>query len=285
VKVEKDSPLSIDWYTFYNGYQALLCVPKGSLSAYQSAAYWQNFQRIVEYPSTDVNQDQETDVVDVVDIARYVVGTPSENFVVFLADLNEDNAVTVGDAVVLVNEIAGDTDWQSKRRGEAVVEQNELALLKNADGSLSLRLEGDTDFTAFQFCLTLPEDVDVESMMLNANRKQGHQLLFNQMADGTYRVAALSLTNKAFRNRAGELLNILPAGTWDGLVTLTDIHFITANGTDYAFDTLQVGEATGIGEIANSETADKTIYNLGGQRLTAPQRGLNIINGKKVFIK
>jgi hypothetical protein len=32
--------------------------------------------------------------------------------------------------------------------------------------------------------------------------------------------------------------------------------------------------------------SDKTlIFNLAGQRLTAPRKGLNIINGKKVMVK
>ena len=33
----------------------------------------------------------------------------------------------------------------------------------------------------------------------------------------------------------------------------------------------------------NSDNAE--IYNLNGQRVAAPQKGLNIINGKKVVIK
>ena len=32
-------------------------------------------------------------------------------------------------------------------------------------------------------------------------------------------------------------------------------------------------------------TDDDAIYNLAGQRLSKPQRGLNIIGGKKVLIK
>lgn len=43
-------------------------------------------------------------------------------------------------------------------------------------------------------------------------------------------------------------------------------------------------DATGIGEIVNEENRPDVIYDLQGRRLKAPKRGLNIINGKKVFI-
>ena len=43
---------------------------------------------------------------------------------------------------------------------------------------------------------------------------------------------------------------------------------------------------TGISELMPEMKSDKTlIFNLAGQRLTAPRKGLNIINGKKVMMK
>ena len=101
VKVDKETPLSIVSNTFSNRANATLYVPKGSKAAYQSASYWSDFKAIVEFPDADVNQDGEIDVVDVVDIARFVVGTPGDTFVEFIADLNNSGEVNVADAVVL----------------------------------------------------------------------------------------------------------------------------------------------------------------------------------------
>ena len=42
---------------------------------------------------------------------------------------------------------------------------------------------------------------------------------------------------------------------------------------------------TGIENISTEQTAGKAIYNISGQRITAPAKGLNIINGQKVMIK
>lgn len=51
----------------------------------------------------------------------------------------------------------------------------------------------------------------------------------------------------------------------------------------FSFD----GELTGIAEVADDNKIDgnTTIYNMSGQRLSVPVKGLNIINGKKIFIK
>ena len=43
-------------------------------------------------------------------------------------------------------------------------------------------------------------------------------------------------------------------------------------------------DPTGVEAVSadGKSTAEQRIYNLGGVRMAAPQRGLNIINGKKV---
>jgi hypothetical protein len=43
--------------------------------------------------------------------------------------------------------------------------------------------------------------------------------------------------------------------------------------------------ATGITSLPADDFRNPVIYNLSGQRLQAPQKGVNIINGKKVLIK
>ena len=40
----------------------------------------------------------------------------------------------------------------------------------------------------------------------------------------------------------------------------------------------------GIDQLSDGLTAKPIIYNLGGQRLEKPRKGINIIGGKKVFV-
>ena len=51
---------------------------------------------------------------------------------------------------------------------------------------------------------------------------------------------------------------------------------------------MKIGEnATGIENVESEESASKVrgIFNMAGQQLSEPQKGLNIINGKKVILK
>ena len=158
---------------FPNRADIVLCVPKGSKPLYASAYCWKDFKAIKEITDGDVNVDYETDVIDVVDIARFVVGTPSERFVEFLADINYDDKVNIGDAVALVNEIAGDQHFVKSSTVKPLPEIHEvLSLTEKADGNLALNLVNQRGYTAFQFDVMLPEGVGIMQMALNSSRKR-----------------------------------------------------------------------------------------------------------------
>lgn len=46
-----------------------------------------------------------------------------------------------------------------------------------------------------------------------------------------------------------------------------------------------INEATAIHEVKMNKAHDSAVYNLSGQQLSAPQKGINIIGGKKVVVK
>ncbi len=286
VKVDIASPLPINSSTFPNRTNSTLIVPVGSKAAYQAANYWKDFKRIIEFIEGDVNGDGETDVLDVVDIARYVVGTPAETFVSSLADMNSDGQVNIGDAVTLVNEIAGDQNFVKPMMAPRKITADEESLsLTEGNSGLSLALENQRSYTAFQFDLYLPEGVDVTTMMLNAQRKQKHQLLYNKVESGHWRVTAFSTSNRSFQGHDGELLSF--ALDIEGDIALRNIQFFDAEGNGYQFDDICQSGVTGVKAIDHSPlTIDHSnIYDIQGRRHTKLQRGLNIVNGKKVFVK
>jgi len=52
------------------------------------------------------------------------------------------------------------------------------------------------------------------------------------------------------------------------------------------FANIVEGTPTGITSVSSDkETTNAPIYDLNGRRLTEPQKGINIIGGKKVFVK
>ena len=266
-----------------------LYVPKDCKSVYAAADVWKNFNIIKEFPDPDVNQDGYVDVVDVVDVARFVVGTPSESFDKFLADLNGSGEVNVADAVALVNEIAGDANWARTLHAPTLhapaVSDGILTLTRNADQSLSFSLKDNSAYTAFQFDLIMPEEMDVMQMTLNSVRKQNHQVLFNKIGEGHYRVVVLSTSNESFKGKTGELLNITIDGVNTNEISVHDIHFVTRNGTEIIFDALSLsGTVTNIANVRTNEGND-IIFDLQGRRLSKTQRGVNIVDGKKVIVK
>ena len=291
VKVDKENPLSISSGTFSDCTNATLYVPKGRKAAYQAANYWKQFKKIIEYPDADVNQDSKVNVVDVVDIARFVVGTPSDKFVEFIADLNSDDEVNVADAVVLVNEIAGDQNF-AKAYGvpRQDLGDDRLTLTENDDHSLSFAMESQRPYTAFQFDLYTNSEDDVMNLRLNAVRKNGHQLLYNKVDEGHYRVVALSVANNGFNGNGGELLNIQLDGFNSADMTIGNIHFITGDGTDHRFDDLSMSSATGIENLtpAPSPEGEGNVYDLSGRKVSESSvlpKGVYIVNGKKVIVK
>ena len=293
VKSEGMTPASIsDNSAFPNRADIVLCVPNGSKPLYGSAYCWKDFKAIKEITDGDVNVDYETDVIDVVDIARFVVGAPSERFVEFLADVNYDDKVNIGDAVVLVNEIAGDQHFIKSSTVKPLPEIHEvLSLTEKADGSLALNLVNQRGYTAFQFDVMLPEGVDIMQMALSSSRKQKHQLLYNKFEDGHYRVVALSTSNHTFSGNQGELLGFVTDSSVHDGILIDDIHFFTPNGQDYLFDAVSLSGTTGIETVAeDKELQDgehSSLYDMQGRKILSPanKKGVYIKNGKKVVIK
>ena len=287
VKVGNASPVAITSNTFINRSDAILQVPLGSKSAYQSDDCWKEFKKIVENVGEgDVNLDEGVNVLDVVDIARFVVGTPSGSFFKFLADVNKDGSVDLGDAVALVNVIAGDQNFVKGWGAPSGSEANDVFSLVEKNDKLSLHLENERYYTAFQFDLFVPKSADVEQILLNAERKQQHQLLYNKVEDGHYSVASLSISNNEFNGNAGELLNIALTGAENSEVSIRGIKFFDVQGQEYLFEDIEGAIATGLRPIDNGELIiDNSIYNLAGQRLNKMQRGVNIVGGKKMIVK
>lgn len=56
---------------------------------------------------------------------------------------------------------------------------------------------------------------------------------------------------------------------------------LSGSNAKIAFDT---DDMTGIGSVRNDGEEGRKIFNLKGQRLAAPQKGFNIINGKKILV-
>ena len=289
IKVAWDTPLTIVQNVFQQTFieDVRLYVPLGSKSRYEEAAVWKDVKEMKEYPNCDVNNDGLADMLDVVDIVKFVVGTPYADFDEYLADFDNDQHVTVADAVVLVNKLAnGQAEVNLDAPGYVMDDEETVMLTKDVNNVISLCLNSSFRYSAFQFDLTLPELSDVEQVQLTA-RRQGHQLVYNKVGDNTYRFVAFSIQNNIFQGTEGSVINILAGNPDCEGISASNIRFITADGAIHLFDTVEAAQPTAIAEVMSSgKTSEEGVYyTLSGMRVDRPGKGVYILNGKKVIIK
>lgn len=74
------------------------------------------------------------------------------------------------------------------------------------------------------------------------------------------------------------ILTITEAGTYDVTFTFNQV-------TKEVSATAVPSVTDGISQIASDIKTKKVIFNLQGQRISAPKQGVYIINGKKVVLK
>ena len=293
IKLGRKSPLGVNANVFQNTIteDIRLYVPAGSKYDYMGAEVWKNFGEYIEYPNCDINADGFADMLDVVDILKYVINTPIENFDPFLADFDDDEFVTVADAVILVGMIA-DGEAAPNINGAPMhfTGSEDLTFTMSSNDVVSLGINSPTRYTAFQFDLTLPEGGEVELAQLTSRATRGHQLLYNKIGENTYRFAALSLSNAPFSKAEGAVVDIQTAFAASEEVKASNIKFVTPTGTIHTFDNVETAMPTGIVEIttdaiAGNSNGNDAYYNLNGVKVERPGKGVYIVNGKKVIIK
>ena len=170
---------------------------------------------------------------------------------------------------------------------------------------LTVSIENEMNVAAFDFRIYLPEGITVEwdkELMDYAwewcervpSNSRGSFFNMNPMVtdDGSLLFGANSGTSgKVLDGNSGPVLVITlqaQEGAKSGTGQLKRISLSNENGTqsetlsDVTFNIIVNGD--GINDIKQDEL-DANIYNLAGQRLSKPQQGVNIQNGKKILVK
>lgn len=201
--------------------------------------------------------------------------TPSEK-AFKAADVNKSNSITVSDAVGIVN-IALEITPEAPARSdmEAV---NFLTMNGNA-----LELMNTTEFVGFQMDVTLANGAMLNGVSL-AERAAGLQVVYNRIAENTYRIIAFSAGNAAIEGNEGELFSLDITGNAN--VNITNIEFADAAARAYA---LGFGETTGIRGIYAGATNVES-YTVGGIKNDKVRKGMNVVRTadgkvKKVYVK
>ncbi len=170
---------------------------------------------------------------------------------------------------------------------------------------VSFSMKNSAEIRGFQFDLYLPEGITVVKSAkervqgsLSASRlpdEDEHDLTFSEQPDGAIRILCSSQYDETFTGNDGEIITLnvkvdseMEAGDYpiylrNMKLTETDISKYYEHSQIET--TVTIGSATGINEVKHETNSDGGCYNLNGQRVTQPTKGMYIVNGRKVVVR
>ncbi len=235
----------------------------------------------------DVNGDGVVDVADAVETVNYILGNASTIFNKSNADMNSDGKISVFDVTAIINIIlSGSDNPATSRMLEQDDETLESVYLRTNNNTVLLGIDDAARFTAFQFDVEVPQDVELTGVDWNAPT-DSHLLQFVKTGDNRYMVVALSMTSTPLSSWSDTLLKLRLSDKSSGMVSLDNIIFVTPQGEKIRFNSNGVNMTTGIQGITSAQ--NDQVYDLSGRRLNMKPdqlpKGVYIINRKKVVIK
>ena len=316
VKSLMQTPCEISSTVFENvSNNATLYVPAGCKAAYEAADYWKDFKKIMgpssnliymvdgeEYRSYEIEHgsaitpepaptketyvfsgwseipetmpdhdvivtgtfERHFDVGHVVNVVNFIMNANATPEDIALYDLNNDNELNIGDIILIVKNILNQSN--------------------SGANSVSRRASTMCDFaqyTAAQFELKLDKNASIKNIHLVGSMTQSHQLMYEQKDNNTYAVVVYSLSNQLMKPENGRIVDVEADG---GELTMQNITVATQSGETHYYQSY--GTPTGIYQLEN-DSKSAVIYDLKGNRLNgkALEKGIYIINGKKVIVK
>lgn len=274
------------------------------------------------YTPGDINGDGAVNVSDYIGIANHILGNTPEGFIEKAGDVNEDNVINVSDYIGVANFIlmgsfygasnvkaaympAKATDLNSK---DNIIFVNPLSISgEPQEATLSIQMKNSAAIRGFQFDLYLPEGVTAiknAKGRIQASLSDGrlpeedeHTLTVQSQADGAIRFLCGSQYDETFTGTNGEIATLkvnIAEGLTDGSypIVLKNMRLSETDITKY-YDWDEVETTMTVDFIENIEyemASGSQFYNLSGQFLTQPQRGVNILRmndgtTRKVLVK
>ena len=223
----------------------------------------------------DVDGDGRINGIDIVKMVSYIMTGSEPGFIFAAGDLVADGVINGLD---LVNEVAlvlaQDMQQASVRRAasNAVMERG-LTLNCLDNGRTTIGVNVPARFILSQFEVQLAEGQQLLDMATDAR----HQAVWEQTAPGKYNVVCYSCSNASFASNQ-QMVTILTSG--EGDITVSNALLVDENKQGHAF---ALAGTTGISEMSNEKFGTSSnAYDLQGRRITHTQKGLHIINHKKI---
>ena len=234
----------------------------------------------------DANDSRTVTVTDIVVTAQYILQKDPHPFIFEAADMNGDGNVTVTDIMLiayLINHptmnapkrMPAMTDGLDRMSGESVT------LNVGETRTVSIKLDNDRDYSAFQLDLTLPEGLTASNFCLT-DRAGSHTLDVNTLADGKTRALCYSPAITPINGNEGAVLTFDVTATCkvDGSILVDGIELVTTDCQTVILDdfAIAVNSTTAVNETVTGKAIAKVeYYNLAGQRLDHPESGVTLV--------
>ena len=194
----------------------------------------------------DLNGDGGVDAGDIMTIINNI----ADEIYYAAADLNNDGFVDVGDIMVVINTIIGTYDNSAGVKAMSgltdtmpATENNDCLTITNEDNIVSIQLDNEFEYSAFQMLVTLPDGVDIDDVIFNSDRLDGFTKFAKKVNDGQYIIIGFSMDGNVIAGSAGKILSISTIGSADNNIIISDPIFSIPEAKSYK---LQVDDSTNL---------------------------------------
>ncbi len=242
--------------------------------------------KVMSYIPGDANDSRTVTVTDIVVAAQYVLQMNPEPFIFEAADMNGDGEVTVTDIMLIAYLINHPTMNEPKRMPalEGVNDSmsgEDVTLMADETRNVSIQLNNEMDYTAFQLDLTLPAGLIASNFQLT-DRAGSHALDVNTLNNSKTRVLCYSPAIEAIEGHEGALLtfDVTATDNVEGSIMVDGIEMVTANCQTVLMNAFAIGvnSATSVNELNGAKTVARVdYYNLAGQQIDRPESGVTLV--------
>ncbi len=234
----------------------------------------------------DVNDSRSVTVTDIVVTAQYILQRNPSPFIFEAADMNGDGNVTVTD-IMLIAYLINHPTMNAPKRMPALMDCSDrmsgenVSLMAGETRTVSIKLDNEMDYTAFQMDLTLPEGLTASNFQLT-DRAGSHAFDVSTLSNGKTRVLCYSPAIEVIEGHEGVLLTFDVTATDDikGIITVDGIELVTTDCQTELMNsfTISVNSATRVNELNGAKTVARVDYfNLAGQQIDRPGSGVTLV--------
>ena len=243
---------------------------------------------INSYLLGDVNGDGRINVLDIVKIVGYIMGSPTQPFIEKAAHHNDDGVINVLDLVKEVSLVMAQSSTSSSgakaMRQHAATTLPSMTIINEEQNKICIGTDDNRAYIVAQLMVETTPGVKISDIASDDK----HVVAYREVADNRYIVVCYSMTNAPFKSN-DEMIKVTYTGS--GCITVYDAIFVDEDENEVNFGSVSSDQTTDInGVFSDMKPAD--IYTLGGKLMRKSAtttkglpKGVYIVNGQKITVR